>query len=438
VKDWDAGPFADLYDFLPGRIREPLPVNADMTLDHDQRSGTMSVRGLTTLGPIRVVRKGGGTEEGVLHLDHELTFGNEEFQATSMILTRERSHGSDDRITLSGVFRAGKQARMQLRSDIASLDTGWYEDLLAAPQQQADRRGLFTGREENRARNRRETYGFSIPQDLHAEVKLGTLLYRGMTIGPGRLIAARTGNRFTTTLEPTTLAQGKVQGELVIAAREGESDYTWTCKGEGIDVGALGRPNDPSEEPPVAGIGSFTTAGTARGKGEAWKQSASGTAVWDIVKGKFAKASLLAFISKHTGIKGLEDMTFDRLHGELRLSQGWISVSRVDVDGSLAKLEGHGKISWDGRLDGQVATKITPALADRVRIRCVTGLLRGADGLFALPAVVAVKGTVRAPEYNVEFSGEKAKSAAGSISDLLRGCREDSSQLETAPTSTGE
>jgi hypothetical protein len=177
---------------------------------------------------------------------------------------------------------------------------------------------------------------------------------------------------------------------------------------------------------------------TASGKGETLKRTASGTAAWDIVKGKFAKASLLAFISKHTGIKGLEDMTFDRMHGELRLSKGWILIDRVGVDGSLAKLDGAGKIGWDGVLDGRVSTRITPALADRVQIRCVTGLLRGADGLFALPVVVAVKGTVRAPEYHVEFTGEKAKSAAGSFSDLLRGCREDSSQPETTPAAAGQ
>lgn len=440
VKDWDAAPFADLYDLLPGRMKGPLPVNADIKLEHDPRSGIISVQGLTLLGPIRVLRKGGDIEEGVLRLDHELVLSDDEIRATSMTITRERSHGSDDRLTLSGIVRWGKQARTQLKSEIVSLDTGWYEDLFAVPGAQTDRPGPPLVARDKRPGDRRETYGFGDQQDFHAEVTLGTILYKGVTIGPGRLIAEGAGDRSTVTLEPTDLVHGKIQGRLAIAGRDGESEYSWTVRGDGLDVGILSRANQSGSEPTVTGIGSFTTNGIARGKGEALKQGASGTAVWDVVKGKFANASLLAFISKHTGIKGLEDMNFDLMHGELRLSEGWIFIDRVGVDGSLAKLDGMGKIGWNGTLDGRVSTRITPALADKVRIRCVTGLLRGADGLFALPVVVAVKGTVSAPEYNVELTGEKAKSAAGSLSDLLRGCREDSPQPETAPApaSTGQ
>jgi hypothetical protein len=438
LKDWDGGPFADLYQFLPGRIRGPLSINADLAVEQDGASGLVTIRGRTELGPIRVLRKGGGPEEGILQLDHDLSVGNEEVRASSMTLARKRPQGTEDQVSVSGFVRWGKQARTQVKGEVASLDTGWYEDLLAAPQDQADRPGALTGGVGKHPGDRRENYGFGALQDLHAEVKLGTVLYRGMMIGPGHLIAAGTGDRFTATLEPTELAHGKVQGELVITARDGEPEYRWSSKGDGLDVGVLNQANHPGSEATVTGTGSFTTNGTASGKGETLKRTASGTAAWDIVKGKFAKASLLAFISKHTGIKGLEDMTFDRMHGELRLSKGWILIDRVGVDGSLAKLDGAGKIGWDGVLDGRVSTRITPALADRVQIRCVTGLLRGADGLFALPVVVAVKGTVRAPEYHVEFTGEKAKSAAGSFSDLLRGCREDSSQPETTPAAAGQ
>lgn len=437
VKDWDGRPFADLYNFLPGRMKGPFLVNTDMVLEQDQTGGVLTVRGRTTAAPIRVVRKSGGVEEATLHLEHDVTFGHEGIRTTSMTFTSERPHGSADRVTLSGVVHRGNQPRTELRSEIASLDAGWYEDLLAVPGNHKDRPGPPAVAEDARPEDRDGPQGFRAPRDLQAEVTFGTLLYRGISIGPGRLIAERTGNRFTATVEPTVIARGKVQGELVIVARDREPEYSWTSKGDGLDVGILSGANHPGSEPPVAGVASFTTSGTARGKGQNLEQTVSGTAVWDVVKGKFSKASLLAFISKHTGIKGLEGMTFDRMHGELRLGQGWIHVNRVEVDGSSAKLEGQGKIRWDGLIEGHVATKITPALADKVRIRCVTGLLKGTDGLLALPVVVAIKGTVDAPEFGVELTGEKAKSAAGSLTDLLRGCREDSSQPKTTPDATG-
>jgi hypothetical protein len=94
-------------------------------------------------------------------------------------------------------------------------------------------------------------------------------------------------------------------------------------------------------------------------------------------------------------------------------------------------LEGSGKIGWDGRLDGRIMTKIGPSQADKVRIPCVTSLLKGPDGFLALPVAVTVKGTLGAPAFGTEaattqLAKEGARSVAGAVLDVLRGCREKS------------
>jgi hypothetical protein len=435
VKDWDGGPLADLFALTPGRASGPIPINAEIALAQDPASGTLTVRGHEILGPIRVERKDGGPLDATLRLEHELRRDRDEVQVASLALTGERSDGSPDRVTLKGAVGLGRRPHVQLKGDLASLDAGWYTALFRArdahEQPGADRAHREEDGRAARAEQPHDIGAMGVPLDLDADLTIGNVRYRPVMIGPGRLIAKGTGDRLTITLEQTGFAEGTVQSELLVVVKDRQPEFTWSAKGESVDMNLLAQAWDPGIGPRFTGVGSFTTSGTGRGHGETVKHSLSGTAVLDVVDGKVVRAPLLAFLAKYTRIKEFEGMDFDRIHGELRAEEGWIHVTRVQVDSSLARLEGSGKIGWDGRLDGRIMTKIGPSQADKVRIPCVTSLLKGPDGFLALPVAVTVKGTLGAPAFGTEaattqLAKEGARSVAGAVLDVLRGCREKS------------
>ncbi len=428
VREWDGGPLAELLDLTPGRAPGPVLVNADVMLTREPASGSLAIRGSETLGPIRAVHIDKGPMEATLHIEHDLVKRGDELHAAAFTLTAERPHGLPDRVTANGAIRLGTQPAAQIKGEVTSLDAGWYTDLLSAPATDAKAREMpprSSGATPSAAQG-----GVGVPMVLNADVGIGTVVYRTLTIGPGRLLAKGTGDNLQVTLQPTGFAEGTVEGEVVVAMTDGQPGYTWSAKGQGVNTKLLDQLLEAGKEPRLTGPGAFTTSGTGRGQGDALKQSLWGTVVIDVTDGAFIRSPFLDYLAKQTRIAQLQAMGYDRIHGELRIDKGVIHIDRLDVEGSAAKLEGSGTVGLDRRVDLRVMTKIGPKLADKVRNSCVTSMLKTPDGFLALRFAVMVTGTVEEPVFSpVTARGAHVKGAAGGVvttlTELLRGCKEE-------------
>jgi len=134
-----------------------------------------------------------------------------------------------------------------------------------------------------------------------------------------------------------------------------------------------------------------------------------------------------------THISELERMGFDDFQGKVRLEAGWIHADSLVVTGPLASLEGNVSVSPDDAADGRIFVKIGPSLGKKIKIPCMSALLKTSDGFTALPFAVRVNG----PMKNLIFSADtaawnNAKGGVTSLTDtmknLLRGCREAPSE----------
>ncbi|MGH7219752.1 MAG: hypothetical protein ACREI1_05430, partial [Nitrospiraceae bacterium] len=111
----------------------------------------------------------------------------------------------------------------------------------------------------------------------------------------------------------------------------------------------------------------------------------------------------------------------------------WIHVDSLTVTGSIAALEGNASVSPDSTVDGQIFVKIGPSLGKKIKIPCMSALLKTPDGFTALPVAVRISGLMRDPTFRPDTAAwHQAKggitSLAHEMKNLLRGCREDPSE----------
>jgi hypothetical protein len=137
---------------------------------------------------------------------------------------------------------------------------------------------------------------------------------------------------------------------------------------------------------------------------------------------------MLQFLAKHTHVSELERMGFDAFQGKVRLEGGWIRADSLLVTGSLASMEGDVSVSPDDAADGRIFVKIGPSLATRIKIPCMSALLKTSDGFIALPFAVRVNGPMKSPIFSADSAAwNHAKGGVTSLTDtmknLLRGCR---------------
>jgi len=299
---------------------------------------------------------------------------------------------------------------------VDALDTDWYAALTASATAEP--------REERPAAAQQP----ALPLDLDVDLAIGTLIYRNLAIGTGRLIAKGDGNSMQVTLEPTGVAGGSVQGTYAIAQKGGQQDITWDAKGHALDVGILLKALLNEPEPRIIGLGRFITSGTGRGRGEALRKSLDGTAILDIENGRFTKSPVMEFIAKQTRIEEFQGAEFKTLHSELHIKDGWINLNQTRAVGSMYSVEAGGKIGLDGQLDAQFSPKVGPAFSTHVKIPCLDRFARASDGLTVLPVTVTVKGSAANPEFGtkVETAGAAKRTGGelvGVITNLLTGCQ---------------
>lgn len=425
TKDLDTAPLVDVLGLFPGREHGPLPVSANVAIARDSASGSLVVRGQEKLGPIRVARKSEekGPNEATLRIEHDLSRLNDEIRLIVLTVTADRPGGKSDRVTASGMVRIAGRPSAQLRGDIASLDAAWYE-------------ALFSGPESRPQTVTNQTNPLALLTNLDAELSIGSVSYGTLMIGSGRLIAKGTGERLEAKLEPTGIAGGRVDVIVTLARQDSRAQLTWSGKGQGLSIETIMQAVEPGQEARLKGTGSFMTSGNGLLNEDPFGKHLSGIFNFNIADGQFMRAPLLQFLAKYTHIREIEQMGFDGLQGQVRLEGEWIHADSLTVTGSVASLEGNVSVSPDSTVDGQIFVKIGPSLGKRIKIPCMSALLKTPDGFTALPFAVRIKGFTESLTFSADTAAwHQAKggitSLAHTMKNLLRGCRENPSE-ETA------
>lgn len=434
TKDLDTAPLVDIFGVFPGREQGPLPVSADVSIVRDSTNGSLVVRGQEILGPIRVARKGeaGGSNEATLRIEHDLSRQNDEIRVASLTVTADRPGGRPDRVIAGGAVRIAGQPGDQLKVEIASLDAAWHAALFSKPESMPQT-GTNQAVEKDRRDKQEQSNSPAVLRNLDAEISIGSISYNKLMIGPGRVIAKGTGEKLEAKLEPTVIADGLVEAIVTLVRQDKQTQLTWSGKGQGLNIESVMQAAHPGQEADLKGRGSFVTSGSGTLKEESLRSHASATFNFNVVAGQVLHSPLFQFLAKYTHISELEQMGFDRLQGNMRLEGGWIHADSLTVNGSLASLEGNASVSPDDTTAGLIFVKIGPSLANRIKIPCMSALLKTSDGFTALPFAVRVNGSMK----NLTFSPDTAawRNAKGGITslkdtmkNLLLGCREDRSE----------
>ena len=423
IKDWDSAPLVDFFGLLPGRRPGVVPLTGELRFSQDAGGTTLAVQGKETIGPMSVAVQGADLGPATLYLEHSVSRSGDEIRVAALSLTAERPKGYPDRAAVTGNLRTGPHPRLQLRGSVDRLNADWYGALTARPSRQPP-----TGKTSDKPSDpKEEAAALGVPLDLDVDLAIGTVTYRTLEIGKGRLVAKGDGHRMQATLEPTGLAGGSVQGTVTVALKGSQPQFGWDAKGNGLDVGILTRAAFAEPEPRVIGRGRFTTSGTGRGQGETLRQSLDGTVVFDVADGHFVKSPVLEFLAEQTRIQEFRGLGFRTLRGELRIKDGWVHLNQVRADGPMIVLAG-GKVGLDGRLDARVQAMIGAAVSDQIRIPCLDTFTKTVEGFTVLPIAVTVKGTAGNPTYGVEvmtgsMAGRSAEGVTKGIADMLTGCR---------------
>ncbi len=423
ARDLDGAPLVVLLDLLPGRAPGLLPVSIDATVSHDPATQVTRISGREIVGPLSLLNEGVGSAPTTIHLAHDLTVrGEENIEVAELALTSERPRAVGDDVKLTGNLRLGKQPRLELRGNLAQLDAAWYADLFSSSDNGKGARGRKTAdtRTEEKQRSS-ETLPLALPLDLDLDTSIGTVTYRTIAIGKGRLKGRGTGERADLTLEPTGLAGGSVRGVLALAMKQETPHMSWSAEGKDIELNPILKAFQSGNGPEIKGRAAFTTSGSGRGQGAALKESLSGTAVIDVTDGEVVKSKLLTYTAQQTNVKEFEGMKFKNIHAELELADGWIKMTRLTARGPGLGLRGRGKIGWEGQVEAIVTPSVTGELADHAKALCLSPLLRTVDDVTEFPFAVNVSGTVAEPKFSmtVTTGGAVARGVGGLPSNVF-------------------
>jgi len=434
VKDLDAAPLAEIFRTFPGRDHGPLRLTANVAIAGNAADGILSAQGQETLGPIRLARNrnSGEPNETTLHIEHNLSRHHDDIRATVLAVTADRPGGRADRVTASGTVRLAGPPGAQLRGEIASLDAAWYASLFSNPEPMPPAQSKPTV-ESGSTRPRGQSNTPAMLTSLDAEMSIGSVSYGNLMIGPGRVTAKGTGDRLEATLEATGFAEGRVNASVQLSRQEGHQELTWSGEGQGLRVDTIMQAIEPGREARLKGTGSFSTSGRALLNEDPVGTHLTGITSINIADGQFLRAPGLEFLSTYTHIKELAHMRFDSLQGTMRMDKQWIHLESVAVTGSLANLNGNLSFSPDKTVDGLIFVEVGPSLGKKIKIPCMSALLKTPEGFTALPFAVRIKGSTEQPTFSADTAGwnyvtGSMTSMAGTMKTLLRGCREDHAQ----------
>lgn len=426
ARELDGGPLVLLLDLLPGRAPGPLPLSIDATVSHDPASRVTRLRGRETLGPLSLAKERAGSEPTTIHLEQDISFrGEDAMEVAGFTLTSQRPRALADEVNLKGNLRLGAKPHLEVRGTVAQLDAAWYADLFSAPGKGEGAPGKKTG-EKTTGGSQASGPPLALPLDLDIDTSIGTITYRTIVIGKGRLKGKGTGERADLTLEPTGLAGGTVRGTLAVEMKKDTPHLSWSGEGKDIDLGPVTQAFQLPGDPQIKGRAAFTTSGRGQGRGAALEQSLSGTAVVDVADGEFVRSKLLTYTAQQTGVEQFEGMKFDSVHGEFKLADGWVQITRLSARGSGLAFEGTGKIGLDGQVDAVVTPGVMGQMAEHAKGLCIAPLLRTVDDVTQFPFAVKVSGMVAEPKFGVTVTtaGAVTKGVGGLPLNFLETLKE--------------
>lgn len=439
AKNVDCGPVIDLYGALPGRHPGPLPLSADVKLAMNTRSGQVAVSGQETIGPATVSRKDGGPAESTVRLGQDVLWHNQVLSVSKLTLTADRPNGTADHASANGRVNVGSLSQAEFEGKITSLDAAWYAALLSKPASTAQASLQAEGQSGPKP-TRRPSDGKGAPANvlfkhLDGVLSIGSISYGGLKIGPGRLTMRGTKDRIDFAVEPTGLADGKVEATMALTGQEwqggGTGRFEWTGRGEGLNIETLLKAVEPGEVARMSGLGSFQTSGSGVQGGTVPEEQMKGSLNFTITGGQFSRMPLASFLARETHVEEFNRMGFSEIRGDMRQEAGETTMDRLVAMGSVSSLEGSGKMGSDGALNGLIFVKIGPSFRQNIKIPCMSAILLLPDGFAALPFAVRVSGTPKAPVFSVDTSPwDQAKGTitgfAGRMKNLVMGCREAS------------
>jgi hypothetical protein len=262
------------------------------------------------------------------------------------------------------------------------------------------------------------------------DLSIDSISHGPLKIGPGRLTSKGADEQLHVKLEPTGVAEGRVEAALDIDARKQIPEIQWSGKGQDLSVGTILAALSLGQEPALKGSGSFETSGNGVLADGPLRDHLTGIADITIAKGQFIQSNALSFLAKYTNIQELEQLSFDSYRSTLHFNNGTITVDRFSVTGPTASFDGTGSIAQDNAIDIRIFAKIGPSLSARIKIPCMSALLATADGFTTLPFALRIAGTANNPEYSIDtaaldYTKGSMTGLVGTMKSLLRGCRED-------------
>jgi len=268
---------------------------------------------------------------------------------------------------------------------------------------------------------------------LDAEMSIGSVSYGNLMIGPGRVTAKGTGDRLEATLESTGFAEGRVNARVQLSRQKGHQELTWSGNGQGLRVDTIMQAIEPGREARLKGTGSLNMSGTGLLNEDPFRKHLKGTMDLTIADGQFLHAPLFEFLSTYTHVKELEDMGFDELRSNLRLDNQGLYVDSITVIGPLANLNGNLSFPPDNTVNGRIFVKVGPSIGEKIKIPCMSALLKTPDGFTALPFAVRITGPTEQPAFSADTAAWNyvtggLTSLADPMKALLRGCRENRAQ----------
>jgi AsmA-like C-terminal region len=247
------------------------------------------------------------------------------------------------------------------------------------------------------------------------------------------MTAKGTGDRLEATLESTGFAEGRVNARVQLSRQKGHQELSWSGKGQGLHVDTIMQVIEPGREARLKGTGSFSMSGTGLLNEDPFRKHLKGTMDLTIADGQFLHAPFFKFLSTYTHVKELEHMGFDELRSNLRLDNQGLYVDSITVIGPLANLNGNMSFPPDNTVDGRIFVKVGPSIGEKIKIPCMSALLKTPDGFTALPFAVRITGPTEQPAFSADTAAWNyvtggLASLADPMKALLQGCREDRAQ----------
>ncbi|BCA52959.1 hypothetical protein W02_00990 [Nitrospira sp. KM1] len=422
VQEWDGGAVADFFNLLPGRASGPLLVTGAVKISRTTGGKSLTVQGSETIGPITVEVASGKRTSATMMIKHNVGFHGDEIRVSDLSLDAKRLDGLPDKATMSGSIRKGANRGAHLRGHVESLDVDWYTGLLT------EREDRGHPRTAERSKRTHEDPDMTDALDVDIDLAVGTILYRNLEIGSGRLAVKSDDTGLHAMLDPTGIAGGSVQGTVTLVEKHGLQDIGWDVKGNALDLGVLIKAILSEQEPRIIGRGRFTTIGHGQGQGERLRKSLTGTATVDVEDGKFVHSPALEFLAEKTNISDFKGLGFRTIHGEFRAENGWIYLDQLKADGPSVAVQAAGKIGLDGRVDAFLEPQVGPQFSEHVKIPCLDQFTKTAEGFTRLPVAVSVKGTLAKPSFGADVTSanlvaRQTSAVIGTVADVLTGCR---------------